>query len=165
MTLLCSAHMYLYFALDSKASEKLSTLLTNSHLCKDICRLSPVYQTSSLEAFHSVILHFAPKYVPFSYHGMNCRYVGTKAPITINCVHVVPTIVLFRLALAALHFNENASREQAVTSQGEERYDILFPKYKRGGHIVRKVTVNPTYSKSLLFNEVFLFLIYFMHQY
>ena len=93
MTLLCSAHMYLYFVLDSKASEKLSTLLTNSHLCKDICRLSPVYQTSSLEAFHSVILHFAPKYVPFSYHGMNCRYVGTKAPFTINCVHIVPTII------------------------------------------------------------------------
>ena len=58
---------------DSKASEKLSGLLTNSHLCKDITRLSPVHQTSSLEAFHSVIIHFAPKYVPFSFHGMNCR--------------------------------------------------------------------------------------------
>ena len=29
---------------------------------------------------------------------------------------------------------------QAVTLQGEERYDILFPKYKKGGHIVRKVS-------------------------
>lgn len=38
-----------------------------------------------------------------------------------------------------------------MTLQGDERYDILFPKYKKGGHIVRKVTVNPTYSKSSLF--------------
>ena len=60
--------------------------------------------------------------------------------------------MIFRLALAALHFNENSSREQAVTASGEERFDILFPKYKKGGHIVRKVTVNPTYSK---LNNVF----------
>ena len=72
------SHHIMYTAItftDSKASEKLSDLLTNSYLCKDITRLSPVHQTSSLEAFHSVIIHFAPKYVPFSFHGMNCRYV------------------------------------------------------------------------------------------
>ena len=27
---------------------------------------------------------------------------------------------------------------------GEERYDILFPEYKKGGYIVRKVAVDPT---------------------
>ena len=27
------------------------------------------------------------------------------------------------------------------------RYDINFPKFKKGGYIVRKVTVEPTYSK------------------
>ena len=59
-----------------------------------------------------------------------------------------------RLALAALHFNENSLSEQAVTSVGEECYDILFPKYKKGGHIVRKVTVNPTYSKWLLITNL-----------
>ena len=48
--------------LDSKASEKLSSLISNNLLCKDITRLSPLYQTSSLEAFHSVVIHFAPKY-------------------------------------------------------------------------------------------------------
>lgn len=60
--------------LDSKASEKLSPLLTNNQLCKDVTRLSPLYQTSSLEAFHSVVIHFAPKFVALSYQGMNCRY-------------------------------------------------------------------------------------------
>ena len=60
---------------DTKSSEKLTTLLTNNFLCKDLLRLSPHYQTSSLEAFHSVIIHFAPKYVPLSYLGMQCRYI------------------------------------------------------------------------------------------
>ena len=59
---------------DSKASEKLSPLLTNNQLCKDVTRLSPLYQTSTLEAFHSVVIHFAPKFVALSYQGMNCRY-------------------------------------------------------------------------------------------
>ena len=52
----------------------------------------------------------------------------------------------YRLQLAALHFNENSQREQAVTQQGEEQYAIVFPKYKKGGYIVRKVFKNPTYS-------------------
>ena len=54
-----------------------------------------------------------------------------------------------RLQLAALHFNENSSREQAITKEDEERYDLVFPKYKKGGYIVKRVTVNPTYSKFL----------------
>ena len=61
------------------------------------------------------------------------------------CVCVFPS---YRLALAALHFNENASRKQAVTVEGQECHDILYPKYKKGGHIVRRVTVDPTYRKS-----------------
>lgn len=70
--------------IDSKPSEKLSSLLTNTQLCKDVRRLSPVYQTSSLEAFHSVIIHFTPKYVAFSYHGMNCRYITSLDLIIIT---------------------------------------------------------------------------------
>ena len=44
---------------------------------------------------------------------------------------------------------------QAVTLQGEERYDILFAKYKKGGHIVRKVTVTayPVKAKEIHYNE------------
>ena len=61
------------FCTDTKASEKLSGLLTNTTLCKDIMRLSPIHQTSALESFHSVIIHFAPKYVPLSFLGMKCR--------------------------------------------------------------------------------------------
>ena len=56
-------------------------------------------------------------------------------------------LFLLRLQLAALHFNENSSRQQAVTRCGEKRYSIMFPKFKKGGYIVRKVTVEPTYCK------------------
>ena len=51
-----------------------------------------------------------------------------------------------RLLLAALHFNENASREQAVTKKGDECYDITFPKFKKGGYIVKKILADPTYG-------------------
>ena len=44
--------------LDTKDNERVTPLITNSVLCKDICRLSPNYQTSSLESFHNVIIHF-----------------------------------------------------------------------------------------------------------
>ena len=55
-----------------------------------------------------------------------------------------------RLQLSALHFNENSQRAHAVTRQGDKRHDIIFPKYKKGGHVVRKVLVDATYSKTSL---------------
>ena len=52
-----------------------------------------------------------------------------------------------RLYLAALHYNENRNREQAQTNAGMDRFSLLYPKYKKGGHVVRKVLVGCTYSK------------------
>ena len=54
---------------------------------------------------------------------------------------------VYRLQLAALHFNENVNRTQAVTKQGTRRYDVVFPKYRKGGYIVKKILVNATYGK------------------
>ena len=49
----------------------------------------------------------------------------------------------------AIHFNENSQRTHAVTKKGDKRYDIIYiyPKYKKGGHVVQKVLVDATYSK------------------
>lgn len=49
--------------------------------------------------------------------------------------------------MAALHFNENSNREQAKTKEGNECYDIVYPKFKKGGHTVKKVTVKQTYGE------------------
>ena len=45
-------------------------------------------------------------------------------------------LVILRLQLAALHFNENSGRGQALTKQGSKRFDVVFPKYKKGGYVV-----------------------------
>ena len=37
-------------------------------------------------------------------------------------------IGFYRLALAVLHWNANAQREQALTQEGEQRYAMDYPK-------------------------------------
>lgn len=59
----------------SNAAVKLENIVTKSTLLKDVRQLSPQHQTYSLEAFHSLILHFAPKHTGFSYMGMYSRSV------------------------------------------------------------------------------------------
>lgn len=44
-------------------------------LLKDVGKMSPLYQTSVIEAFHSLILKFCPKNVVYSFTGMFCRHV------------------------------------------------------------------------------------------
>ena len=53
----------------------------------------------------------------------------------------------FRLMLAALHFNENVNKEQAVTADGTPRWKVSYPKYKKGKEVVTKVTTKVTYGK------------------
>lgn len=59
----------------TKVYEKLQDIINSKQMKKDIPKLSPVQQTSALEGFHSVVNHFAPKMIGFSYHGMLCRYL------------------------------------------------------------------------------------------
>lgn len=60
-----------------------------------------------------------------------------------------------RLMLAALHFNENGMREQATTKEGKKRYDVVFPKFKKGGgYTVREVKVECTFGKVLQYRNL-----------
>lgn len=52
--------------------------------------------------------------------------------------------------MAALHYNENANRAQAKTKTGQERFNLRFPKYKKGEATVVKVLTNTTYGKQHL---------------
>ncbi|XP_039637914.1 uncharacterized protein LOC120546783 [Perca fluviatilis] len=97
----------------STAAIKLESVASRKALLKDIRQLSPQHQTFSLEAFHSLILHFAPKHTGFSFLGMNSR-----------------------LLLAALHFNNNGDRELARTNSGEARYTVRYPRFRKGGWVV-----------------------------
>ncbi len=53
----------------------------------------------------------------------------------------------FRTILAAMHYNENADRAQATTKAGKRRHSLHYPKYKRGGHVVKKILSSATYGK------------------
>ncbi|XP_063731390.1 uncharacterized protein LOC134859038 [Eleginops maclovinus] len=76
-----------WFQPGSIALHKLEKILVNKRVVRDVEKLSHQHQTSSLEAFHSSILHFAPEDVVFPFMGMLCR-----------------------LYLAVMHYNENANR-------------------------------------------------------
>ncbi|KAF3842786.1 hypothetical protein F7725_001635 [Dissostichus mawsoni] len=58
-----------------------------------------------------------------------------------------PWLTPCKTILAALHFNENSQRAQQATRAGNQMYSLHYPKYKQGGHIVRKVLDNATFGK------------------
>ncbi|XP_058486000.1 uncharacterized protein LOC131459881 isoform X1 [Solea solea] len=116
---------------------RLEKALTNKRVMKDVVKLSPHYQTSSLEAFHSLILRFAPKNVVFPFLGMLCR-----------------------LYLAVMHFNENTARPQATNCDGEPLFRLQFPKSKKGECTAKPVKEQATFkyvdeTMDLVFEKVF----------
>ena len=65
----------MYFYLGSLDAVKLDGLINKATLLRSVRKLSPLHQTSSLEAFHSLLLQFVPKHTAFSYMGMHARYL------------------------------------------------------------------------------------------
>lgn len=54
---------------------------------------------------------------------------------------------LERLLLAAMHYNENSSRDAATTQTGEKLYSIDFPRAKGGDYTLREVQSPATFGK------------------
>ncbi|KAA8581117.1 hypothetical protein FQN60_002698, partial [Etheostoma spectabile] len=82
---------------------KVKKILVDKRVVKDVDKLSHHYQTSSLQAFHSLFLCFPPKNVVFPFMGMLCR--------------------------SYLVYNENADSEQATTSAGHPAFRVVFRKH------------------------------------
>ncbi|KAH6946681.1 hypothetical protein HPB50_014544 [Hyalomma asiaticum] len=57
----------------SESYQRLKAILAAPHLLRDLPRASQKAQTSGLEAFHSLLIHFAPKSSKFTYEGMMAR--------------------------------------------------------------------------------------------
>ncbi|XP_077089989.1 uncharacterized protein LOC143741602 [Siphateles boraxobius] len=51
-----------------------------------------------------------------------------------------------RLLLAALHFNNNGDRDSARTNDGEVRYAVRYPRFRKGGWVVRPIKEKPSYE-------------------
>lgn len=49
-------------------------------------------------------------------------------------------------------------RDQAVTKHGQSQYNIVYPKFKKGGYIVCEVKIGCTYSKYVI-TRVFVFIV------
>ncbi|CAL9703822.1 unnamed protein product [Knipowitschia caucasica] len=112
-----------YFQSHSKAYTRLIETVFTNNVIKDIRQLSPNSVTSGVKSFHSLLNHFAPKMLHFSYHGIEARY-----------------------RLAILHHNENANRSQAKTKDGQDRYNLVYPKFKKGSHTLCKIFEGATYN-------------------
>ncbi|XP_061183986.1 uncharacterized protein LOC133192121 isoform X2 [Saccostrea echinata] len=102
----------------SLAFQEMEKVVKGRLLVQDIKKLSPAEQTSALEAYHNVVCHFAPKSLHFFYASMKAR-----------------------LYIAALHFNENSSRDQAVNKSGELIYSVSYPKGRNGAGIPKEVKI------------------------
>lgn len=60
------------------------------------------------------------------------------------------------MILAALHFNENMAKEQARKQDRAQRWKVSYPKFKKGGAVVRPVKESDTYGEfnSLVCNKI-----------
>lgn len=53
-----------------------------------------------------------------------------------------------RTLLAAMHYNENSEREQALTAEGEKQWKMKRSKARKGHRTVCPVMTEPTFGES-----------------
>jgi hypothetical protein len=71
--------------------KKYAISLQRRGLCTQSTRLPPISQTSCLEGFNSVLNHFFPKMIHYSFPRMYCRYNVTSLMVTVPYLTHSPT--------------------------------------------------------------------------
>jgi hypothetical protein len=114
---------YEYMVIGSAPYMALKRIVTDTCTVRDIRKLSPAGQTSSLESYHNVVISFATKRLHYLYAAMEGR-----------------------IYLSALHFNENSARLQAITTAGNPMSSMSFPKSRGGEPISKEVKIAATFA-------------------
>lgn len=65
-----------FIYIGGRAHKSLQAIVHGRMLKKDVPKLSPGEQTSSIEAYHKVVTAFAPKSVHYHYPAMKTRYIA-----------------------------------------------------------------------------------------
>ena len=90
----------------------LEEVVFSKKLLKDLKLVTEFHHTGNLEVYHSMMLKYCPKRQHFSHEGM-----------------------VARTQLAALDYNHNCSRKQAVVKHGSSlgslRYNLVFLKVRK----------------------------------
>ena len=66
------------YTIGSDVHDRVVKALTEKSIVNGIKKASPIAQTSCLESFHSVVNHFCPKMIGYSYTGMHIRWVSVE---------------------------------------------------------------------------------------
>ena len=87
--------------------------------------------------------------VPFGLQWRGCKFDLVYCKLnTSYCLSIL------RLQIAALHFNENASKPQRLIKGGEKAGDgqclVCYPKYKKGGAVAKEIIEACTYGNKLM---------------
>ncbi|CAC5381135.1 unnamed protein product [Mytilus coruscus] len=90
-------------------------VIESKFLLNDLEKLSKVHQTYGLKVYHSLVNQYAPKITYFFPYAMKAR-----------------------IYIAALHYNENGNRQQAVTKAGILKWKKSYPKATKGEQCVVK---------------------------
>ena len=113
----------------TQAYEELEKIVNDEKTLADIPKIAGADHTGNIEVFNSVILSYAPKRIEFDYHVMDAR-----------------------VKLAAIDFNENINRENAVITKptkvsgklGEQKYKFQLAK-QSSEWVAKEVKVPKTY--------------------
>lgn len=105
---------------DSPAFRTLTSTALDKGLMKDLRQMALFKHTGKLEVFHALLLKYTEKRLHFHYSTMKAR-----------------------TQLAIMDHNENVQREQASTTTGKSKFNVVYPKQTKEW-IAKKIYVPTT---------------------